>query len=294
MANIKVTVDYTILNGQPLTFKSPADCSQVTGLVVSYPEGGETKSKTFQFADAHGNNVGDIDLFASNVLVKVILDVDAKKAYVQNADTNAYLEAKFDTKAPAGYGLGTFATIGADDWDTFTGGGFYCGINNAPTNSWWWGLNIKQSTSTKLEVQKAWQYINSRLYSCERVKNNDGVWQPWEWVNPPMELGVEYRTTERYLGKPVYAKVIDFGAMPNNTQKQVSFGITNLQYIAHCFANMKGGDIIPNNNTESSPTRSVKLNYVSNYNGGFARIQTDYNFSTINAYITLKYTKTTD
>ena len=27
---------------------------------------------------------------------------------------------------------------------------------------------------------------------------------PWEWVNPPMKLGVEYRTTERYLGKPVY------------------------------------------------------------------------------------------
>lgn len=99
MANIKVTIDYPIANGLPLTFKSPADCSQVTGLAVHYTEGGTTKSKTFQFADAHGNNVGDIDLFASNVLVKVILDVDASKAYVQNADTNAYLEGRFDKKA---------------------------------------------------------------------------------------------------------------------------------------------------------------------------------------------------
>ena len=98
MANIKVTIDFPIVNGQPLTFKSPADCSQVTGLVVSYPEGGENKTKSFQFADAHGNNVGDIDLFASDVLVKVILDVDASKAYVQNADTNAYLEGRFDGK----------------------------------------------------------------------------------------------------------------------------------------------------------------------------------------------------
>ena len=95
MANIKVTIDYPIANGLPITFKSPADCSQVTGLTVQYTEGSTSKSKTFQFADAHGNNVGDIDLFASNVLVKVILDVDASKAYVQNADTNAYLESRF-------------------------------------------------------------------------------------------------------------------------------------------------------------------------------------------------------
>lgn len=100
MANIKVTIDYPIANGLPVTFKSPADCSQVTGLVVCYPEGDGYTSKDFQFADAHGNNVGDIDhLFASNVLVKVILDVDASKAYVQNADTNAYLEGRFDKKA---------------------------------------------------------------------------------------------------------------------------------------------------------------------------------------------------
>lgn len=104
MANIKVTIDYPIANGLPLTFKSPADCSQVTGIKVQYPSGtGTTSNKTFQFADAHGNNVGSIDLFASNVLVKVILDVDASKAYVQNADTNAYLEAQLAGKAPIGY-----------------------------------------------------------------------------------------------------------------------------------------------------------------------------------------------
>lgn len=99
MANIKVTIDYPIVNGQPLTFRSPADCSKVTGLVVYYPEGGTNKSKTFQFADAHGNNVGSIDLFAANVLVKVILDTEANRAYVQNADTNAYLERRFEGKA---------------------------------------------------------------------------------------------------------------------------------------------------------------------------------------------------
>lgn len=41
------------------------------------------------------------------------------------------------------------------------------------------------------------------------------TWLPWEWVNPPMQLGVEYRTTERYQGKPVYAKRIHCESMPS-------------------------------------------------------------------------------
>lgn len=41
------------------------------------------------------------------------------------------------------------------------------------------------------------------LYKAIRAKMA-GVWQPWEWVNPPMVPGVEYRTTKRHNGKPVY------------------------------------------------------------------------------------------
>jgi lysophospholipase L1-like esterase len=64
----------------------------VTGLII-YHNGGKTE---FAFADAHGNNVGDIDhLFAENAVVKVILDVTTSMAFVQNADTNAYIERTF-------------------------------------------------------------------------------------------------------------------------------------------------------------------------------------------------------
>lgn len=55
---------------------------------------------------------------------------------------------------------------------------------------------------------------------CFYRKLSDGT---VEWVNPPMQLGVEYRTTERYLGKPVYAMAVDFGAMPNATTKSVTW-----------------------------------------------------------------------
>lgn len=94
--NIKVNYPRTIHDGAELVFRSPVDCSQVTGLIVHYPVGDEDASQEFAFADAHGNNVGDIDhLFAENVVVKVILDVTSGMAFVQNADTNTYLEARF-------------------------------------------------------------------------------------------------------------------------------------------------------------------------------------------------------
>lgn len=89
---IRVNLNTNIADGSEVVFRSPADCSQVTGLVI-YHHGGKTE---FAFADAHGNNVGDIDhLFAENAVVKVILDVTANMAFVQNADTNAYIERTF-------------------------------------------------------------------------------------------------------------------------------------------------------------------------------------------------------
>ena len=90
--NIRVNLKTNIADGSEVVFRSPADCSQVTGLVI-YHNGGKTE---FAFADAHGENVGDIDhLFAENAVVKVILDVTAGMAFVQNADTNAYIERNF-------------------------------------------------------------------------------------------------------------------------------------------------------------------------------------------------------
>lgn len=48
------------------------------------------------------------------------------------------------------------------------------------------------------------------------------------WVSPPMKLGVEYRSTERYNGKPVYAKLVNFGKLPNATSAGISHGSENV------------------------------------------------------------------
>ena len=96
--NIRVDMNTPIKDGTEVVFRSPVDCSQITGLIVYHKgDDGNTVSTEFALADAHGNNVGDIDhLFAENVVVKVILDVTTGMAFVQNADTNAYLEGRFN------------------------------------------------------------------------------------------------------------------------------------------------------------------------------------------------------
>ena len=53
---------------------------------------------------------------------------------------------------------------------------------------------------------------------CNYVLNGSTV----EWINPPIQLGVEYRTTERYRGKPVYIRLEEIAALPNNTTLTVS------------------------------------------------------------------------
>lgn len=101
MANVKVTLDYQINDGMSLTFKAPCDCTEVTGLKVYYPtitdDASTDTSKTFTFKDAHGNSLTGVgNLFTTGAYVKVILDTTNNYAYIQNADTNKYLETKLE------------------------------------------------------------------------------------------------------------------------------------------------------------------------------------------------------
>lgn len=92
MAKIKVVSDRPLIDGMVVAFRAPCDCSAVNGLTVSYLNA----SEDFTFRDAHGNILTGLgNLFSQDSLVKAVLDVTNKDAYFQNADTNAYLEAKF-------------------------------------------------------------------------------------------------------------------------------------------------------------------------------------------------------
>ena len=83
-------------NGAEVVFRAPASASAITGLKIIYEDDDIDKHMEFAFADAHGNDIGNVNrIFDANAVVKVILDVTTGRAFIQNADTNTYLEDRF-------------------------------------------------------------------------------------------------------------------------------------------------------------------------------------------------------
>ena len=139
--------------------------------------------------------------------------------------------------APDGYGLGTIAP--SADWNSATVTGFYKGATNSPNGQWWEGFVVAYNETHC--VQSAWRA--SENLHCERVMAN-GTFGEWEWVNPPMNLGTEYRTTERWQAKAVYTKLVDFGALPNSTMKQIQHGAVATNIVRYA-ATRSDGEAIP-------------------------------------------------
>lgn len=109
------------------------------------------------------------------------------------------------------------------------------------------------------------------------------VWMPFEWEHPPMQLGVEYRTVERYNGKPVYAKAINFGQAPNATYKEVSHGIEDFSQLVSYTGMMGGANLI-----EAPALDNILIN------ASIIRITTNTDASGSYVYLVLRYIKTTD
>lgn len=109
-----------------------------------------------------------------------------------------------------------------------------------------------------------------------------------EYLNPPLVLGVEYRTTERYLGKPVYVKAVNLGALPNATIKTVTHGISSVARCVRCCANFNTGDMRSIPYAEAG----VRCDIFGDTNG--INVYTPNNLSSITAIGTIWVTKTTD
>lgn len=109
-----------------------------------------------------------------------------------------------------------------------------------------------------------------------------------------------YSTDEHVIGtwidgKPFYEKTINFGTLPDNAQKSVSHDISNLKKIisVDCVASNSDGTLfvpIPRSATGSSKQYDIDIT-ISNQN---INIATGFDRTTWTAYVTLKYTKTTD
>ena len=133
------------------------------------------------------------------------------------------LDTALQNKAPAGYGLGTYGRpLGAnDDLNNIIKNGWYYWSTNMPANAITpWSAMIINALNDGHIVQTIYPFSmpGTRVI---RVCTG-GIWKPDEYENPPMRVGGmdengnpinEYRTTERYLGKPVYVQTKEISAL---------------------------------------------------------------------------------
>lgn len=123
--------------------------------------------------------------------------------------------------APSGYGLGTNGELRDvstfDELDGIRLNGRYFIRFQAP---FYIDGHLAQYFCLDVESE-TYQHVHQKItvigtnYILHRYCDN-GAWGVLEWDNPPMAMGVEYRTTERYNEKVVYAKHYNAGKFVNN------------------------------------------------------------------------------
>ena len=157
-----------------------------------------------------------------------LLAADTTLSRAGRAADAAATGAALAGKAPAGYGLGSAKKITFAELDnTYAPGWYYWSeesiIDGINANFWFMHVSA-YSTGNSNAIQKLYPIrADFDFYEMVRRRYN-GAWQPVEHVNPRMVPGVEYRTTERWQGKPVYTKLVDCGALPNSSAKTIAHG----------------------------------------------------------------------
>lgn len=140
-------------------------------------------------------------------------------------DGNATPPVDVPPYAPSGYGLGAVEPTQITDLNTATKSGWYkfgSYAANAPdTGAYWLYVAAYSPAFIYQEV-----YNDTYKVILSRWLRGDG-WSPWEWVDPPMHLSTEYRTTERFYAKSVYKYVLDVGYLGAGVNS-FNHGIANI------------------------------------------------------------------
>ena len=124
--------------------------------------------------------------------------------------------------------------------------------------------------------------------------NGDEIPEGYEEVKKGYSLD-EMLTGETWIdGKPIYKKTVNFGNLPNNASKSVKHNILNFERLVDI--SIIGDDngmffpipFVPTNHMYSGISVSTRMEHTNIY------IATSGDFSGKTAYVTVKYTKTTD
>lgn len=148
--------------------------------------------------------------------------------------------------APAGYGLGELRGHDCTDCNEAIRNGVYYITGDSAINHP--GNNMQFGS---MAVYRRGDYITQVIYfghyEAKRFSKDGGSsWGVWEWDNPPMNLGEEYRTIERYMGKPVYAKLVDCKGMPGTGSKTITHNVAGIvEWIVSVQGQVDAGRVFP-------------------------------------------------
>ena len=216
-------------------------------------------------------------------------DYNATQIPVSGEPEAETVAAALSNKAPAGFGLGaTGSSIPGNDLNNAILGGFYVfssSVQNIPSFKSGKVL-VMPYTSLQYYTQIAFAALTSEI--AFRFCNN-GVWGPWEYLNPLLSPGVEYRTTERYGGSPVYVKAVDCGQIADG--KEVQHGIADINIVIR-YQGMRTGLAMPQvYNKNLGDTWSA---YVTSVDQTRISLSCGESASGGNCTVILWYTKTTN
>lgn len=193
--------------------------------------------------------------------------------------------------APGGFGLGTSNPRHIDDANNALESGWYyldASTLNGPESAEYSNVMLVLTRNSNPQTVQVSFNVTDLAFELRRVCTN-GVWSPWEWVNPPMQLGVEYRTTERYNSKPVYVKTVSLGLIENHTSKSVEHGISNFESCVECSGFSGPINLVGSGGVDSIYATTSRVGIDTN--GSFSSAATS---SKLNTVAIIKYTKTTD
>ena len=148
--------------------------------------------------------------------------------------------------APSGYGLGGSA-VSINSLDNAKEFGLYISNNGAPSDAEWTCLAMPNASGNVAQI--ASRCLAEQVFYATRAFVS-GSWGEWELVNPYMAVGTEYRTTEKFKGKPVYKKLVEYtntsaiGTNGTVTSIKIPHGISNFGELVSVTAK-QGGKALP-------------------------------------------------
>lgn len=120
--------------------------------------------------------------------------------------------------------------------------------------------------------------------------DNGATWGEWIYETPPLVHNVEYRTTERLSGQPVYVRYIHIGSIPANNEITADVGIAanklvSLEIMTYSAAYNVA---MPLPHMDSNNNSISMIGWLA---GGVIHVKSFVSFTGYSAFAIIKYTK---